>query len=176
MKPYDLPDSRGHFGPYGGIFVAETLMHALDELRSAYLKYQHDPEFVAEFQRELKHFVGRPSPIYHARRWSELLGGAQIYLKREDSESHRRAQDQQHRRAGAARETHGQAARDRGNRRRAARRGNRDGRGALRDGMRGLHGRGRHGAAGGQCLSHEAAGRDGSAGQQRQPHAERCAE
>ncbi len=84
MKPYDLPDSRGHFGPYGGIFVAETLMHALDQLRSAYLKYQHDPEFVAEFQRELKHFVGRPSPIYHARRWSEMLGGAQIYLKRED--------------------------------------------------------------------------------------------
>jgi tryptophan synthase beta chain len=84
MKPYDLPDSHGHFGPYGGIFVAETLMHALDELRSAYFKYQHDPEFVAEFQRELKHFVGRPSPIYHARRWSELLGGAQIYLKRED--------------------------------------------------------------------------------------------
>jgi len=59
-------------------------MHALDELRSAYLKYQHDPDFVAEFQRELKHFVGRPSPIYHAQRWSELLGGAQIYLKRED--------------------------------------------------------------------------------------------
>ena len=84
MKPYDLPDSRGHFGPYGGIFVAETLMHALDELRSAYLKYQHDPDFVAEFQHELKHYVGRPSPIYHARRWSELLGGAQIYLKRED--------------------------------------------------------------------------------------------
>jgi tryptophan synthase beta chain len=84
MKPYDLPDSHGHFGPYGGIFVAETLMHALDELRSAYFKYQHDPEFVAEFQHELKHFVGRPSPIYHARRWSELLGGAQIYLKRED--------------------------------------------------------------------------------------------
>ena len=84
MKPYDLPDSHGHFGLYGGIFVAETLMHALDQLRSAYLKYQHDPEFVAEFQRELKHYVGRPSPIYHARRWSALLGGAQIYLKRED--------------------------------------------------------------------------------------------
>ena len=84
MKPYDLPDPHGHFGPYGGVFVAETLMQALDELRSAYLKYQHDPEFVAEFQRELKHFVGRPSPIYHAQRWSELLGGAQIYLKRED--------------------------------------------------------------------------------------------
>ncbi len=84
MKPYDLPDAHGHFGAYGGIFVAETLMHALDELRSAYLKYQHDPEFVAEFARELKHYVGRPSPIYHARRWSEMLGGAQIYLKRED--------------------------------------------------------------------------------------------
>ncbi len=84
MKPYDLPDSRGHFGAYGGIFVAETLMQALDELRSAYMKYQHDPEFVAEFEHELKHFVGRPSPIYHARRWSEMLGGAQIYLKRED--------------------------------------------------------------------------------------------
>ena len=84
MKPYDLPDSKGHFGPYGGIFVAETLMHALDELRVAYQKYQNDPEFVSEMQRELKHFVGRPSPIYHARRWSEMLGGAQIYLKRED--------------------------------------------------------------------------------------------
>ncbi|MDQ3187310.1 MAG: tryptophan synthase subunit beta [Pseudomonadota bacterium] len=84
MKPYDLPDSHGHFGQYGGIFVAETLMQALDELQLAYQTYQHDPEFVAEFQRELKHFVGRPSPIYHARRWSEQLGGAQIFLKRED--------------------------------------------------------------------------------------------
>jgi tryptophan synthase beta chain len=84
MKPYDLPDARGHFGPYGGVFVAETLMHALAELRDAYDKYRGDPEFVAEFQRELKHYVGRPSPIYHAQRWSALLGGAQIYLKRED--------------------------------------------------------------------------------------------
>ena len=84
MKVYDLPDPRGHFGPYGGVFVAETLMHALDELREAYEHYRADPEFVAEFKSELAHFVGRPSPIYHARRWSELLGGAQIYLKRED--------------------------------------------------------------------------------------------
>ncbi|CAB5282157.1 MULTISPECIES: tryptophan synthase subunit beta [Burkholderia] len=81
---YNLPDDRGHFGPYGGVFVAETLIHALDELRGAYAKYQNDPDFVAEFQRELKHFVGRPSPIYHAQRWSDTLGGAQIYLKRED--------------------------------------------------------------------------------------------
>ena len=84
MKVYDLPDQRGHFGPYGGVFVAETLMHALDELREAYERYRTDPEFVAEIRDELAHFVGRPSPIYHARRWSELLGGAQVYLKRED--------------------------------------------------------------------------------------------
>ncbi|HKY01121.1 MAG TPA: tryptophan synthase subunit beta [Burkholderiales bacterium] len=81
---YDLPDPKGHFGPYGGVFVAETLVHALDELREAYAKYQKDPEFIAEFEYELKHFVGRPSPIYHAKRWSELLGGAQVFLKRED--------------------------------------------------------------------------------------------
>ncbi|HVL10776.1 MAG TPA: tryptophan synthase subunit beta, partial [Burkholderiaceae bacterium] len=81
---YDLPDTRGHFGPYGGSFVSETLVSALDELRDAYAKYQHDPEFLAEFHRELKHFVGRPSPVYHAERWSRELGGAQIYLKRED--------------------------------------------------------------------------------------------
>jgi len=84
MKPYDLPDARGHFGPYGGIFVAETLVHALEELRVAYARYRDDPEFVAEFHYELEHFVGRPSPVYHAKRWSERLGGAQIWFKRED--------------------------------------------------------------------------------------------
>jgi len=84
MSSYDQPDARGHFGPYGGIFVAETLMHALEELRLSYERYRDDPEFVAEFRDELAHFVGRPSPIYHARRWSAMLGGAQIYFKRED--------------------------------------------------------------------------------------------
>ena len=84
MKMHDLPDSHGHFGPYGGIFVAETLIQALDELRIAYEKYRSDPEFIAEFRYDLKHYVGRPSPIYHCKRWSGLLGGAQIYLKRED--------------------------------------------------------------------------------------------
>jgi tryptophan synthase beta chain len=84
VKTYEFPDARGHFGPYGGVFVAETLMHALDELRDTYAKYQNDPDFVAEYHYELKHFVGRPSPIYHAKRWSDELGGAQIYLKRED--------------------------------------------------------------------------------------------
>ncbi|CAJ0724248.1 MULTISPECIES: tryptophan synthase subunit beta [Ralstonia] len=81
---YNLPDAHGHFGPYGGTFVAETLSHALDELRDAYARYQHDPEFIKEYEYELKHFVGRPSPIYHARRLTEHCGGAQIYLKRED--------------------------------------------------------------------------------------------
>ncbi len=84
MQMYDLPDARGHFGPYGGVFVGETLMHALDELRAAYERCRKDPAFVAEFEHELEHYVGRPSPIYHARRWSDRLGGAQIYLKRED--------------------------------------------------------------------------------------------
>jgi tryptophan synthase beta chain len=84
MKPYDLPDAQGHFGPYGGTFVSETLMHALEDLRQAYDRYRIDPEFIAEFKDELKHFVGRPSPIYHAKRWSQQLGGAQIYFKRED--------------------------------------------------------------------------------------------
>src|SRR3974390_2692498 len=84
MQMYDLPDPRGHFGPYGGVFVAETLSHALDELREAYERCRRDPAFMAEFHHELKHYVGRPSPVYHARRWSDLLGGAQIYLKRED--------------------------------------------------------------------------------------------
>ncbi len=83
-QPYDQPDARGHFGPYGGTFVAETLIHALDELKANYEKYRLDPEFVSEFRHELKHFVGRPSPIYHAARLSREIGGAQIHLKRED--------------------------------------------------------------------------------------------
>jgi tryptophan synthase beta chain len=84
MKMVDLPDERGHFGRYGGVFVAETLVHALDELGRAYERCRKDPEFVAEFEYELKHYVGRPTPVYHARRLSDRLGGAQIYIKRED--------------------------------------------------------------------------------------------
>lgn len=81
---YNLPDAKGHFGPYGGVFVSETLIPALDELRAAYENAKQDPEFLAEFAYELKHYVGRPSPIYHAQRLSRELGGAQILLKRED--------------------------------------------------------------------------------------------
>ncbi|KMJ53206.1 tryptophan synthase subunit alpha [Vogesella sp. EB] len=84
MSSYDFPDARGHFGPYGGVYVAETLMAALDELNAEYARAKADPAFWQEYHYELKHFVGRPSPIYHAKRWSEQLGGAQIYFKRED--------------------------------------------------------------------------------------------
>ena len=84
MSNYQQPDASGHFGPYGGSFVAETLVHALDELKRAYAEVQNDPAFIEEFRYELKHFVGRPSPIYHAARLSRELGGAQIFLKRED--------------------------------------------------------------------------------------------
>ena len=79
-----LPDQSGHFGPYGGIFVSETLIGPLEELKNAYEKYLHDPDFLAEFDHDLAHFVGRPSPLYFAERWTKQLGGAQIYLKRED--------------------------------------------------------------------------------------------
>jgi tryptophan synthase beta chain len=84
MSTYQQPDVAGHFGIYGGSFVSETLTHAINELRDAYAKYQHDPAFLEEFRYELKHFVGRPSPVYHAARTSREMGGAQIYLKRED--------------------------------------------------------------------------------------------
>ena len=79
-----MPDEHGHFGPYGGLFVAETLMEPLEELREAYEKYMKDEAFLAELDADLQHYVGRPSPIYHAERLSRENGGAQIYLKRED--------------------------------------------------------------------------------------------
>jgi tryptophan synthase beta chain len=81
---YNMPDQRGHFGPYGGMFVAETLIPPIQELNAAYQRYLIDPEFIAELDKDLQYYVGRPSPLYHAERWSHELGGAQIYLKRED--------------------------------------------------------------------------------------------
>jgi len=79
-----FPDVRGHFGKFGGRFVAETLIQALDELNAAYEKYRNDPDFIAEFENDLKQYVGRPSPLYYAENWTKHLGGAKIYLKRED--------------------------------------------------------------------------------------------
>ena len=83
-QQYRLPDEAGHFGPYGGMFVAETLMGPLKELRQAYEQYLQDADFQAELDFELQQYVGRPSPLYYAERWSQKLGGARIYLKRED--------------------------------------------------------------------------------------------
>jgi tryptophan synthase beta chain len=84
MTKKELPDKSGHFGPYGGIFVADTLMHALQQLDEAYAQYRNDPDFLSELHTELTDYVGRPNPLYHAKRLSRELGGAQIYLKRED--------------------------------------------------------------------------------------------
>jgi tryptophan synthase beta chain len=83
-EKYTMPDARGHFGPYGGMFVAETLIPPIQQLNAAYQQYLDDPDFVAELDRDMQYYVGRPSPLYHAERWSRELGGAQIYLKRED--------------------------------------------------------------------------------------------
>ncbi|MBI1425332.1 MAG: tryptophan synthase subunit beta [Gammaproteobacteria bacterium] len=82
--PYNYPDAHGHFGPYGGRFVAETLMAPIEELTAAYEQAMADPAFLQQLDEELRQYVGRPSPLYHAKRWSQELGGAQIYLKRED--------------------------------------------------------------------------------------------
>ena len=78
------PDAHGRFGDYGGTYVAETLIAPLAELDAAYQALRADPRFVAELERDLRHYVGRPSPIYHAERLSRQVGGAQILLKRED--------------------------------------------------------------------------------------------
>ncbi len=79
-----LPDESGHFGPYGGVFIAETLMGPVAQLREAYQRYRNDAEFLAELEADLRHYVGRPSPLYFAERWSQQLGGARVFLKRED--------------------------------------------------------------------------------------------
>lgn len=79
-----VPDVNGHFGPYGGRFVSETLMHALDELEEIYTRVKNDPSFQEEFDQDLAHYVGRPSPLYFAKRWTDKVGGAKLYLKRED--------------------------------------------------------------------------------------------
>ena len=81
---YNLPDDRGHFAQYGGVFIAETLISAVTELNLAYEKYKDDPDFLNEFEEDLKHYVGRKSPLYHAVNLTKQVGGAQIFLKRED--------------------------------------------------------------------------------------------
>ena len=168
VEHYQQPDARGHFGPYGGSFVAETLVHALDELQAAYPALPHGRRaFVAEFRNELKHFVGRPSPVYHAARLSREVGGAQIYLKREDL-NHTGAHKINNTIGQALlAKPHGQAARHRRDRRRPARRGHRHDLRALRHGVRGLHGQRGRQAPVAQRLPHAPARRQGGAGRQR---------
>ena len=158
MNQYALPDDRGHFGPYGGMFVAETLMQPLTELREAYERYRDDPDFQAEFMDDLRLYVGRPSPLYPAQRLTETWGGARIYLKREDLN---------HTGAHKVNNTIGQAllAKRMGknphycrDRRRSAWRGFGYCGSTLGYGVRGLHGFGRYCSPGDQCLSHEIAG------------------
>jgi tryptophan synthase beta chain len=84
MSDKELPDDRGHFGPYGGMFVADTLVFALQQLQKAYAEVRNSPQFHAELAAELRDYVGRPTPLYHARQLSLKMKGAQIYLKRED--------------------------------------------------------------------------------------------
>lgn len=78
------PDEHGHFGPYGGVFAPETLMAALEQLKDEYASVKNDPAFLKELAEDLQNYVGRPTPLYYAKRWSEHLGGGKIYLKRED--------------------------------------------------------------------------------------------
>ena len=94
-KNYNFPDQHGHFAAYGGVFVSETLIHALDELKDAYNFYRKDQSFINEFEKEFKYFVGRPSPIYFAERLTNEIGGAKIYFKRR-LKSYWSAQDKQY--------------------------------------------------------------------------------
>ena len=162
-----VPDAAGRFGPFGGRYVPETLTHALDQLIAEYEKAVADPSFHAELAELYRHYVGRPSPLYHAQRLSEHCGGAQIYLKREDLN---------HTGAHKINNTLGQAllTRRMGKPRVIAETGagqhgvaTATACAPLRAGLRGLHGRGGHPPAAAQRLQHETAGRRGPAGHQR---------
>ena len=157
---YDQP-VNGHFGEHGGRFVAETLTHALDELTELYDRLAGDPAFQAEFQNDLVHYVGRPTPLYFAERLTARLGGAQIYLKREDL-NHTGAHKVNNTIGQALlAKAHGQTAGDRRDRRRPARGGHGHRRGPAGSRVPGLHGRGRRQATESERLPDEASGRRG---------------
>ena len=150
-----FPDNTGHFGVYGGSFIAETLMDPVRELQEAYERYRQDNEFVTEFEWELKNFVGRPNPLYHARRLSDDLGGAQIYLKREDL-NHTGAHKINNTVGQALLAAHGQEADHRRDRRGAARRGHGHGvRALLGTAVHRVHGGRGYPASGTQRLPYE---------------------
>ena len=169
---FRLPDERGHFGPYGGVFVAETLMRALDELKAAVRALSRRSR-VPRRVRARAQALRRPSVAGLSRGALVARAGRRADLAQaRGPESHRRAQDQQRDRPGAARQAHGQAARHRGDRRRPARRGHRDDRRALRHGMRRVHGLGGRQAPGAERVPHEPARRQSRAGRVRQQDAE----
>ena len=157
------PDARGYFGEFGGRFVPETLVEPIEELERAYFAARDDPAFQAELDRLLKHYVGRPTPLYEAQRLTAAAGGARIFLKREDL-THTGAHKINNALGQALLAVaHGQAAHRRRDRRRAARRRDGDRVRAARPRVPRLHGRRGHGAAGAQRLPHAAARRRGAA-------------
>ena len=157
------PNARGYFGDFGGRFVPEVLIDALDSLEREMTVAFADPQFWHDYEAMLRDFVGRPSPLYRAERYV-APGGAPFASQTRRPQSHRRAQDQQHRRPGAARAAHGQAAIDCRDRRWSARRRDGDGRRKVRFSRRRLHGRGRRRASSAQRVHHEAARRNGALG------------
>ena len=168
------PDARGYYGEYGGKFVPETLVAPVEELQQAYFDARQDEAFLAELDRLLAHYVGRPTPIYETTRLRASIGkaGRQNFPEARRPRAHRRAQDQQRARAGAAGQADGEAPHRGGDRRRAARRRHGDGLRAAGPRVR-LHGRRRHGAAGAERGPHAAAGRDRAPRRRRQQDAER---
>ena len=158
------PDGRGRFGEFGGRFVAETLMPLILEVEQAYLAARADPAFKAELDAYLKNYVGRPSALWFAERLTRQLGGREGLLQARRAEPHRQPQGQQLHGPDPAGQTHGQDADHRRDRRRSARRGDRDDVRAVRTAMHRLHGRDRRGAAEAQRVPHEAARSGGEAG------------
>ena len=157
------PDERGYYGPFGGSFVPETLVAPIDELKRAYFRVREDAGFLAELDDLLANYVGRPTPLYEAKRLARKPDGARDLPEARRPHAHRRAQDQQRARAGAAGPSHGQATHRRRDGRRTARRRDGDGLRAARPRMRRLHGRRGHGAPGAERAAHAAARRRRSA-------------
>ena len=162
LDRFAVPDPAGHFGPFGGIFVPETLMAALEELESVYKSARSDPAFQAELRRHLAEFAGRPTPLYFAERLTPPLRRGEDLPEARGPAPHGRPQDQQRDRPGAPRAADGQEADHRRDGRGPARRGDGGGVRQVRPRMRRLHGGRRHGAPGAECLPDAAHGRGGA--------------
>lgn len=166
--------SKGRFGAHGGQYIPETLMNAVLELEEAYNHYKNDPEFQKELTTLLNEYAGRPSRLYYAEHMTKDLGGAKIYLKREDLNHTGAHKDQQRARSDTSREEDGKDPCHRRDRRRPARRSDSDGGSALRHGMRDLHGRGGHKTSGIKCLQNAPSRSKGACGDNRNRNPQRC--